>query len=513
MLLAIALTSAQLNIIIIAAVIFAALFAVNSVLLALFFHKRKKSELCTVELQQRREQLLEELHNLQLMAATQGLAVEDLDDEDEAVDVEDDEADEEPQDDVDADEITDETDNAAAFNAEVIAVRDMSERMRAKYGFEGTEYDLKSYYVRPSYSFDAKLRSANYDVRSRYVALANAVLGIGGCKLKRSFRQERAYLGRKTVALMLFKGKKLCIALALNPDDYAETKYRGIDVSNKKRFAATPMLIKLTSERKVDYAIYLIKQLASSNGAEFDAEFSGKYNFEPQTRDEMILSGNVKYTVLGEAGNVETEEELDETEIAETPVIRAGILAVNDMSSLTRAALNLVGSVYDGKRYYVRYNYSFEAKLRAASDVMKRRYESLLSEMYCYQKLNVKETFRGIRLSVGRKTVGQIFFKGKTLCMALALDPAIYADTKYHGTDVSSVKRFAATPMLLKLTSDRRLGYAKYLFTRLAEDYRLVPHYQNIEVRADVSEMDINQLFAAGLLKISVIGEAPALKK
>lgn len=513
MLLAIALTSAQLNIIIAAAVIFAALFAGNSVLLALFFHKRKKSELCTAELQQRREQLLEELHDLQLKAATQGLDEEDLDDEDEAVDVEDDEADEESQDDVDADEITDETDNAAAFNAEVIAVRDMSEGMRVKYGFTGTEYDPKSFYVRPSYSFEAKLCRSNYDIRSRYVALANALSGISGCKLKRSFRQERAFLGRKTVALLLFKGKKLCIALALNPSDYAETKYRGIDVSDKKRFASVPMLIKLTSARKLDYAIYLIEQLAKNNSADFNADFNGKYNFEMQTRDEMILSGNVKYTVLGEAGDVETEDEIDEEAVAETAVVRAGILAVNDMSSSTRVALGLVGSDYDDKRYYVRYNYSFEAKLRAASDVMKRRYESLLSEMYCYKRLNVKETFRGVRLSVGRKTVGQIFFKGKTLCLALALNPEIYADTKYRGTDVSQIKRFAATPMLLKLTSDRRLGYAKYLFTKLAESYNLVPHFESIEVRVDVSEMDINQLFAAGLLKISVIGEAPALKK
>lgn len=510
MLLAVALTSAQLNLIIAVAVVFAALFAGNSVLLALFFHKRAKSKLCTEELQHRREQLLEELHNLQLRAVSGGLSVEDLDDEDDAVDEADDEADEDLQDDVDSDEAVSEADNAAAFNAEIMAVSDMPESMRVKHGLAGEENEHRRFYVRPSYSFDAKLRSANYDVRNRYVAVANALYGISGCKLKRSFRQERAYLGRKTAALLLFRGKKLCIALALNPSVYAETKYRGVDVSDKKRFVQTPMLIKLTSDRKADYAVYLVRQLAAGLSAPF-AEYNGQYGFEPQTRDEMLLSGNVKYTLLGEV-DASIEQE-DEDGLEETAVIRAGILAVNDMSSATRAVLGLVGSVYDGKRYYVRYNYSFEAKLRSATEVMKSRYESLLAEAYCYKRLTVKETFKGVRLSVGRKSVGQILFKGKTLCLALALNPELYADTKYRGIDVSSVKRFAQTPMLLKLTSDRRLGYAKYLLTKVAENYGLAPHYEGIEVRADVSEMDVNQLFNAGLIKIAVIGEAPAIKK
>lgn len=508
MLLAIALTGSQLNLIIAVAVIFAALFAGNSVLLALFFHRRKKSVLCTEELQQRREQLLEELHNLQLSAATAGFTAEDLDDEDEAGDVDEDEADEESEDDVDVDESAETSDNSAAFSAEIIAVSDMSEQMRVKFGFVGEEYDSKRYYVRPSYSFAAKLCRANYDVRSRYEALANALRGVNGCKVKRSFRQERAYLGRKTVALVLFKGKKLCIALALDPAAYAETKYRGIDVSAKKRFASTPMLLKLTSERRVDYAIYLIEQLAKNNGAQFDSDFKGDYDFTAKTRDELIASGDVKYTILGEADSLEQDDFEDEVAATDVAVVRAGILAVNDMSSATRAALGLVGNVYDDKRYYVRYNYSFEAKLRGADDTVKNRYASLLSEAYCYGKLKVRETFRGVRLSVGRKTVGQILFKGKTLCLALALNPQLYAQTKYRGTDVSDVKRFAATPMLLKLTSDRRLNYAKYLLTKVAEDNNLEAHFDRIEVRVDISEMDVNQLFAAGLLKISVIGQA-----
>ena len=522
MLLNIALTNAQLYLIIAVAIVFAALFAGNSVLLVLFFRKRKKSKLCTEELQKRREELLEELHALQLSAANRGVTSEDLDDEEDEAD----DSEEEEEGDEGADEEGEEAEeenlpeiesaasegegSATVFEAEILAVRDMPALLREKFGFVGEEYEKKRYYVRPQYSFGAKLRRSNYDIRTDYTALANAAGGLKGCKIKRSFRAERVSIGRKTVALFLFKGKRLCIALALDPNTYAETKYRGLDVSHKKRFASTPMLLKITSARRVEHARYLIAELAKKFGVAYDPDFKAEYDFTVQSREEMIASGNVKYTVLGEAADL-----VDETEDAagEAEEMRAGILAVNDMSKTTRAALGLIGREYDSKRYYVRYNYGFEARLRLSSDEVKRRFASLLSEVTSYEKLKIKESFRALRLVAGRnKTIGQILFKGKTLCFALALDPNSYAETKYRGTDVSAVRRFAATPMLLKLTSDRRLGYAKYLFTRVAEENHLVPHFGRAQEGKEYAEMDRNELFAAGYLKITVIGEAPERK-
>lgn len=504
--LAFAFTGAQINLIIFVAIFFAAAFAGSVAVLVALFYKRKKSKLCTEELQRRREELLEELNQLRLRAAAMGMQAEDLDDEEEASDVDYDEEDSDVEDDVDSDEAV-ETDASASFNAEILAVRDMSNEMRVKYGFVGDDYNLKRYYVRPSYSFKARLCRANYDTRARYEAIANAFCGISKAKTKRSFRQERVYLGRKTIALILFKGKKLCVALALNPDDYADTKYKGIDVSDKKRFAAVPMMLKLTSPRKADYAVYLIEQLAISLGAEFDSSFKAEYDFTQSSREQLFADGDVKYAILGEATQLEEEDVDDEASDVET--VRAGVFAVNDMSSYTRTALGFNGRDYDDKRYYVRYGYGFNAKLRNSDEEVKERYLSLLSEANCYKRLAVKESFRGIRLSLGRKTLGQIVFKGKTLCIALALNPNAYADTKYRGIDVSDTKRFAKTPMLLKLTSARRLGYAKYLLTKLADEHGLEPHYSQTELKADLAPMDVNRLFEAGLLKINVIGRAP----
>lgn len=106
---------------------------------------------------------------------------------------------------------------------------------------------------------------------------------------------------------------------------------------------------------------------------------------------------------------------------------------------------------------------SFRTKLKQADQETKDRYKEFIN--YSKTIPNVKNSIskKQVRLYKGRKTVAIVFFRGKTKCMAFPLDPKIYENTKYKGIDASSVKRFENTPMLIKLTSNRRLETAKYL--------------------------------------------------
>ena len=88
-----------------------------------------------------------------------------------------------------------------------------------------------------------------------------------GVNLVRSRKKERIYKGREVYAVLVFKGKKLSIALAMNPAD-AHAKYHAKDVSNVKKFEKTPMLMHITSERKVKYTIALLEELFAKAGLE-----------------------------------------------------------------------------------------------------------------------------------------------------------------------------------------------------------------------------------------------------
>lgn len=509
-------SSAQINLIVTVAIVFAVLFAANTVLLVLFYHKRKKSKLCTEELQQRREQLLEELAQLRYFTPKEE-GDEEPDEIEEIDDIED----------IADDEVeTDETDGDGAEEeggdtryGEILAVRDMSALMRERFGFVGPEFDRKRYYVRYVYSFEAKLRTSTDEVKTYYSELMDEARRYGAIKARRSFRHERIYAGRKTVAMLLFRGKTLCIALALDPKTYADTKYHGKDVAGVKRFAATPMLIKITSARKLRYVKHLISQIAEAEEIErenvnYNAEYHD-YNLEPLGSKELFKADLLKIIILGEAPDLEGEfGEADDDYDGEIAASDGGrfrlrILAVRDMSPLMRQNLGFVGKAFDDKRYYVRYSYGFEAKLRSSNDDVKERYGQLIDEIGRYKKLSIARGFRQQRLYYGRKTVGLILFKGKTLCVAYALNPKKFEDTKYSGIDVSEIKRFEKTPMLVKITSARRLTYAKYLLNRLAEEQSIAMRPQPEKIDYSVEELSVDGYYAEGLLKLAVIGEVP----
>ena len=164
------------------------------------------------------------------------------------------------------------------------------------------------------------------------------------------------------------------------------------------------------------------------------------------------------------------------------------------------AADPAVKGAFVAKDDFLRYNFSFRARLiQSTADV----------QGYCGALLGAAGDCRGLRLTYGRRQVyvhcgrrqvAQILFKGRTLCAAFALDPAAFEGTKYRGEDVSRFKRFAQTPMLLRIPSPRKLRYALHLFALAAG----VPEQQVVAAPPADCTFDFrptDQLIAEGLVK------------
>ena len=492
----------QLTLIIILAAVFAFLLVANACLAFVLYYKRKKKKLCTQELQQRREDLLGELQQLGKLAAQTpapvAVAAEPVAEERvEAI---------QPVAEVlPAEEEEEEfvSERPSAFMSQILAVSNMTEEMRTRFALVGEEYDEKRYFVRMSHSFEARLRSSNRDVKTRYTKLVNEALNYKKINVRRSFRRERIYCGRKTLAVLLFRGKTLCIAFALDPAEYADTKYRGEDMSAKKSFASTPMLLRLTSQRRLNYAKELLAILAQSENLALKGEFDEqKFELSAKTRGELFNANLIKIALLGEA-----PPETDEDEESGATFGAKKILPVNEMSALMRERFGLEGELHDGESYYATFSYGFEAKLRASKQQVKDRYKAVAAAVAGYKKLKIKAAFRQQRITFGRKTLGILLFKGKTLCVALALDPAEYEETKYRGENMSETKRFAATPMLLRLTSERRTGYAAELINKLAAMNEVQLNEGQADGVYDMKQMSRSELYAAGLLKIKLYGK------
>ncbi len=133
---------------------------------------------------------------------------------------------------------------------------------------EGKNEESKDRFgVRHNYSFEAKMSLSDFQTRHHHKEIMDFVKSYG-LNVSRSWKQERIYLGKKTFAVLSFKGKKLCVALPLNPVDYKDSKYKFVDVSNVKRYQSTPLMFKITSERKVKHSLELLKVVLEKEGIE-----------------------------------------------------------------------------------------------------------------------------------------------------------------------------------------------------------------------------------------------------
>ena len=156
------------------------------------------------------------------------------------------------------------------------------------------------------YSFEARLALSDEESRGYYSDIIAFVKSYG-VKVSRSWKRERIYFGRKTYANFVFKAGRISLAFALDPSVQDE-KYGFIDMRGSGKFAKTPSLMKLTSNRKRKYATDLLSEMFASDGVENKMLGIQPEHVPSVTRAELFRKNLIK----AEGGaEIEASEALD----------------------------------------------------------------------------------------------------------------------------------------------------------------------------------------------------------
>lgn len=147
-------------------------------------------------------------------------------------------------------------------------------------------------------SFLAKMALADDTVKGYYNELKNALLAYKGVKCRTSWGYEAFNKGRTKLARMDVKTKSLYLYLAIDPQSLVDTKYNFKDMSAKKKYAATPVLMKIRGERKFKHALELIEKICGEalQLKRLEAEPTD-YRLPMMSQDEMVEAGYVKMMV------------------------------------------------------------------------------------------------------------------------------------------------------------------------------------------------------------------------
>ena len=163
-----------------------------------------------------------------------------------------------------------------------------------------------------------------------------------------------------------------------------------------------------------------------------------------------------------ETAEPQTEEE--QTETTET------LETENEQTAQPIEKIDLHTEIKDGFVYFDAYSRSFISKLIQANEKVQDYYSQIKNNLLSYRKVHDRLSWRGESFRLGRKREAFLSFRGRTLCMYVALNPDEFNKNIYHQRNYGDRKRYIDVPMMVKVRSDLGLKRAISLINILLAD-------------------------------------------
>lgn len=152
----------------------------------------------------------------------------------------------------------------------------------------------------------------------------------------------------------------------------------------------------------------------------------------------------------------------------------------------------------------LRFDRSFYAKLILSEKSVKEYYAEIATELLSYAKVRATMSWGGVGFTAGRSRIAYAAFRGKTLCLYLALDPDAFSEGRYKAQDVAEVKARAKTPAMFRIRSE---GAKRNALARIGEAAERAGLSLRTEPGVPVSAKDFptdtfGNLIARGLIRV-----------
>lgn len=109
-------------------------------------------------------------------------------------------------------------------------------------------------------SFTARVIQSDDEVKHWYTEVKNELLSYKTCKGRISWKRETFKANKQVVAMLVYRGKTLCLFLPLNPKDFDE-QYRLEDASDIPAYEEIPALLRLKNDKRIRIAKELIAKV------------------------------------------------------------------------------------------------------------------------------------------------------------------------------------------------------------------------------------------------------------
>ncbi len=202
---------------------------------------------------------------------------------------------------------------------------------------------------------------------------------------------------------------------------------------------------------------------------------------------------------------VENDEDEDEDEEEEENSFGGfGSMDLDFIDAVAEAdqyALMLEQEARGEVQLVTRYRRSFRSRMIQSQGNVQDYYNILKNALLTYKGVKNRISWNYEAYNRGRAHLAKMNAKTKTLYLYLALDPAELADTKYGIVDVSSKKKYATVPVLMKIKGERKFKYALELIEKLCAEQMELQKMEVEEVDYREAYQTTEQLVEAGVIK------------
>ncbi len=144
-------------------------------------------------------------------------------------------------------------------------------------------------------SFLCRLIQADRETADCYSEIKNRLLSYKGVNSRISRHCDTFNNGRNQCAKLNIRGKTVILYIALDPNEYSVSKYHHTDVSDKSRYARTPMMLRVRSKRSLKYALELISLRMQKNGVKQKKEIKNvDYSLPYESSEALLERGLIK---------------------------------------------------------------------------------------------------------------------------------------------------------------------------------------------------------------------------
>lgn len=154
--------------------------------------------------------------------------------------------------------------------------------------------------VRYNKSFTAKYIQMTDESKAYYNTLKNYILSYKKTRSRISWKYDNIHAGKEPIARFAVRGKTLCLYTALNPDDYADSKYK-VERSDAKKFEDVPCLYRIINPRRVRYAMELIAELCDKYSLERGAIPNENYYLPYEHTGHLIKKAMIREYLVQES--------------------------------------------------------------------------------------------------------------------------------------------------------------------------------------------------------------------